>query len=817
MVTNAGDPVVSTDGDNWTKSEGQNFGCQARSMRFTGSIWVMGCTSGDIYTLAYGADPLIKGNWVNRGKAVNGSGMTGIAHDGNGTIVVTGEKPNTSLDGAIMTSKDGGNSFTDVSFSTKTAIYGVTYANGKFYAVGKTSSTSFYIYSSSDGLSWEVVTNPGKELRGIAYGNEKFVAVGYSGYIYVSDNGLSWSEVTYAPTASKIFTAVTFGVGKFYAVGTSETIISSADGVNWETENLTSSSTNFVNVVAANNRVFAFASGLFKAGTVVPPAPIPVADFVNTAKTGTTASFSWSAASGATGIVIEQSLKGANTWTTSTTGTIATNATSATVTGLTPGTEYDFRLVVTDGRNAGNSNVVGVKTDAVPINNFAGTGKTSTTASFSWSAAFGATGIIVQQSPKNANTWTLSSTSGPIAANATSATVTGLTPGTEYDFRLVVTGGSNAGNSNVVSVKTNAAPISDFATTGKTSTTANFSWSATLGATGIIVQQSPKGQNTWSASTTGTIATNATSATVTGLSPGTEYEFRLVVTGGSNEGNSNVVTVKTDAVPVSDFASTGKTSTTADFSWSAVTGATGIVVEQTLKGANAWAASTTSDLIATTATTATVTGLNPGTEYEFRLVVTGGSNEGNSNVVSVKTDVVPVSDFASTGKTSTTADFSWSAVNGATGIEVEQSLKGANAWAASTTSGPIATNATTATVTGLNPGTEYEFRLVVTGGSNEGNSNVVTVKTDAVPVSDFASTGKTSTTADFSWSAVTGATGIVVEQSLKGASTWEIATTSGPIATNSTTATVTGLNPGTEYEFRLVVTGGSNEGNSNVV
>ncbi|RIX45333.1 fibronectin type III domain-containing protein, partial [Paenibacillus nanensis] len=225
---------------------------------------------------------------------------------------------------------------------------------------------------------------------------------------------------------------------------------------------------------------------------------------------------------------------------------------------------------------------------------------------------------------------------------------------------------------------------------------------------------------------------------------------------------------------------------------------------QSLKGANAWAASTTSGPIATNATTATVTGLNPGTEYEFRLVVTGGSNAGNSNVVSVKTDAVPISDFSSSARTSATADFSWSAVTGATGIIVEQSLKGANTWAIATTSDPIATTATTATVTGLNPGTEYEFRLVVIGGSNEGTSNVVSVKTNAVPVSDFVSAAKTSTTAEFNWSAVAGATGIVIEQSPKGQNTWTASTT-GPIAMTATSATVTGLSPSTEYDFRLVV------------
>ncbi|WP_145334808.1 fibronectin type III domain-containing protein [Paenibacillus xylanexedens] len=565
----------------------------------------------------------------------------------------------------------------------------------------------------------------------------------------------------------------------------------------------------------------------------------PISNFVNTAKTSTTASFSWTAASGATGIVIEQSPAGANTWTTAqTSGAILANATSAAVTGLNPATSYDFRLVVTGGTNAGTSNVVSnITTDnapSVPLTDFASTAKTSTSASFSWTAANGATGLVIEQSPAGTNTWTTSSTSGALAANATSGTVTGLNPATTYDFRLVVTGGTNAGTSNIVSNVTTdnapSVPLTDFASTAKTSTSASFSWTAASGATGLVIEQSPAGTNTWTtASTSGALATNATSATVTGLNPATSYDFRLVVTGGTNAGTSNIVSnVTTDnapSVPLTDFANTAKTSTSASFSWTAASGATGIVIEQSPAGTNTWTTASTGGALAANATSATVTGLNPATSYDFRLVVTGGTNAGPSNVVSnITTDnapSVPLTDFANTAKMSTSASFSWTAASGATGLVIEQSPAGTNTWTTASTSGTLATNATSGTVTGLNPATSYDFRLVVTGGTNAGTSNVVSnITTDnapSVPLTDFASTAKTSTSANFSWTAASGATGIVIEQSPAGANTWTTAQTSGTIAANATSGTVTGLNPAMSYDFRLVVTGGTNAGTSNVV
>ncbi|OME65571.1 hypothetical protein BK120_34350, partial [Paenibacillus sp. FSL A5-0031] len=127
---------------------------------------------------------------------------------------------------------------------------------------------------------------------------------------------------------------------------------------------------------------------------------------------------------------------------------------------------------------------------------------------------------------------------------------------------------------------TNPIALADFASASKTGTSATFTWSAATGATNIKVEQSPTGANTWTTATTGVIATNATTATVTGLSAATGYDFRLVVTGGANAGDSNVVTVTTNPIALTDFASASKTGTSATFTWSAATNATNIKVEQ---------------------------------------------------------------------------------------------------------------------------------------------------------------------------------------------------------------------------------------------
>ena len=101
-------------------------------------------------------------------------------------------------------------------------------------------------------------------------------------------------------------------------------------------------------------------------GSAIPTITVPISNFTKTSQTTTTAAFSWTAATGATSVKVQQSLHGANTWFDATTGAIANDSTTATVTGLTAATAYDFKLVVTGGENAGDSNTVTVTTDTAP-------------------------------------------------------------------------------------------------------------------------------------------------------------------------------------------------------------------------------------------------------------------------------------------------------------------------------------------------------------------------------------------------------------------------------------------------------------------
>jgi len=105
-------------------------------------------------------------------------------------------------------------------------LYGITYGNNKFIAVGESGT----VIRSDNGSVWETRTsNTSASLYSIAFGNDRFVGVGSNTVIVSTDNGTSFLE-TYT---TQTFKDVTYGNGVFVAVGSKEIIYTSTDGDSW--------------------------------------------------------------------------------------------------------------------------------------------------------------------------------------------------------------------------------------------------------------------------------------------------------------------------------------------------------------------------------------------------------------------------------------------------------------------------------------------------------------------------------------------------------------------------------------------------------
>jgi Ca2+-binding RTX toxin-like protein len=286
----------------------------------------------------------------------------------------------------------------------------------------------------------------------------------------------------------------------------------------------------------------------------------PTAPGIGTATAGdATATVSWTAPANAgttaiTGYTIEiQNAAGAVVGT----RPAPANATQAQVFGLTNGTTYRFRVQATnaagDSPFSALSNAVTPATvAAAPAIGTATAGNSQ--ASVTWTAPVNDGGSpITGYTVERTNGTTVVLTNVP--ATARSFTATGLVNGTAYSFRVRAVSAQGPGafsaRSNTV---TPAAPVAPGAPAIGT---------ATAGNTTAVVRWTAPGNNGGSAITRyeiqvlnnatnaqvgaiRTAAANVTSATVTGLTNGTAYRFRVravnAIGTGPLSGNSNAVT-----------------------------------------------------------------------------------------------------------------------------------------------------------------------------------------------------------------------------------------------------------------------------------
>ena len=155
---------------------------------------------------------------------------------------------------------------------------GITYANGKFVAVGYNGVIS----TTSNGVVWTAQSSGTTNLlRSVAYGNGTYVAVGASGTILRSADGAAWTSIV--PFTAQVINHITFGNGQFVIVCEGNQIFTSANGTTWTARvanNVTSKGVTYGDglFVAVGNEGSIMTS---PADAVVPPAnQPPIAPFI---------------------------------------------------------------------------------------------------------------------------------------------------------------------------------------------------------------------------------------------------------------------------------------------------------------------------------------------------------------------------------------------------------------------------------------------------------------------------------------------------------------------------------------------------------
>src|SRR6266853_1614587 len=111
-------------------------------------------------------------------------------------------------------------------------LRGVAYGNGRFVAVGEGGT----ILTSSNGQQWALAsTGQFPALRGVTAGS-LFMAVGEAGTIVTSSNGFNWISQASGTSVGLLAVAYTpsfLGGTPFLAVGGNGVNLTSVNGLNW--------------------------------------------------------------------------------------------------------------------------------------------------------------------------------------------------------------------------------------------------------------------------------------------------------------------------------------------------------------------------------------------------------------------------------------------------------------------------------------------------------------------------------------------------------------------------------------------------------
>ncbi len=119
---------------------------------------------------------------------------------------------------------------------TSEAKQAVLYAGGKFVTVGAntdpiTRATVNPVQISTDGITWTRANTTMNALTAIAYGQNRYVALGANSAIYTSTDAMTWATGTANATAG--FVSIAAGPNLFVAGSSGSAIYSSPNGTTW--------------------------------------------------------------------------------------------------------------------------------------------------------------------------------------------------------------------------------------------------------------------------------------------------------------------------------------------------------------------------------------------------------------------------------------------------------------------------------------------------------------------------------------------------------------------------------------------------------
>jgi titin len=498
------------------------------------------------------------------------------------------------------------------------------------------------------------------------------------------------------------------------------------------------------------------------------------------------------------------------------TATVGSDVTSYSSTGLEAGTEYFYRVRAFNGTGhsayADEDGATTLPEPPAAPTNLAATVASQTQVDLTWTDnANNEDGFRVERKLSSAATYTEFDTVG---ANVTSFSSTGLAADTEYTYRVrAFNATDNSGYTDEVTVTTLPDPPanapSSLTATAASNVQIDLAWADNSSdEDGFRIERKAAGDTAYVE--IDTVGAEVTSYASTGLAGSTEYHYRVrAFNAGGHSGYSNEANATTLPDPPqtpSALTAAAVSNAQIDLSWTDnSSNEAGFKIER-----NTSADSATYTEIATVGpnvTSYSSTGLAGSTAYYYRVrSYNANGNSAYSNAASDTTlpdlPAAP-SALAAAVMSSAQVDLSWTD-NSADedGFTIELKAAGAGAYIEIDS---VGANVTSYSIIGLNPSTQYFFRVRafnITGNSDYSETAEATTNPDPpIAPGSLTATAVSHTQIDLAWADnSSNESGFKIERKLTSAAVFaEIAT----VGANVTSFSSTGLSASTSYTHRV--------------
>ncbi|XP_037998391.1 fibronectin isoform X7 [Motacilla alba alba] len=408
-------------------------------------------------------------------------------------------------------------------------------------------------------------------------------------------------------------------------------------------------------------------------------------------------------------------------------GTVST----ATITGIKPGVEYTITVYAVTGRGDSPASskpvTVTYRTEIDTPSQMQVTDVQDNSISIRWlPSASPVTGYRVNAVPKNGH--------GPsktknVPADQTQVTIEGLQPTVEYVVSVIAQNQNGESQPLVKTAVTTIPPPTNLKFTQVTPTSLTINWNApNVRLTGYRVRVNPKEK-------TGpmkeiNLSPDSTSAVVSGLMVATKYEVSVYALKDSltSRPAQGVVTTLENVSPPRRPRVTDVTETTITITWRTKTETiTGFLVEAVPAGGQTPIQRTISPELRSY----TITGLQPGTDYKIYLYTLNENARSSPVVLDASTAIDAPSNLRFLTTTSNSLLATWQPPRAKiTGYIIRYEKPGSPVKEVLPRPRP---GTTEATITGLEPGTEYIIYIIAVKNSQKSEPLVGRKRTDELP------------------------------------------------------------------------------------